>query len=171
MFSGTGFRVDGGTFYNVNGDVNLQAHHQHLGIQNVHALTPLWLEDGGAGSQQRLAIEDRDTGPGLRPDVDGEGAQPASGLPRNLRHHTATRMRAPYDGSLRPHRAVISSNEAPGASHPTPEFYYPPPRTSTSDFPTMASDYHGTMQSTPVYTSDEQGYSTPYLNDPNSAIR
>ncbi|KAJ7725396.1 hypothetical protein B0H16DRAFT_283506 [Mycena metata] len=197
MFSGTDFQVNNSIFYNVNGDINLQTHHhRHLEIQHLHAPAPLRL-NGGAGSQQHLAIEDRHAG--LWPDVDSGGAQPASGPTRNIRHHTgtATRMQAPYDGSLRPRHAVISSNEGPSSfgavmapggwpgSHSTPELVYPPPSDHFHSPPHPQYFYpHDTdnsqsgresnyphpdyeaAQNIPV-SSNERGYSTPYLNSPN----
>ncbi|KAJ7032967.1 hypothetical protein C8F04DRAFT_1039838, partial [Mycena alexandri] len=149
MFSGTGFQVNGGTFYHVNGDVNLQTqgHHQDLSIQSVNTPAPVQLEGGGPGaSQQRLAIENRHARPGLWPHNDGAGIRPESGLTTwGMRHNTAIPRQAPYDVSLRPRHIAIFSNEplldsAPSMtsggwprSHPTPELHYPPHRTSLSD--------------------------------------
>ncbi|KAJ7739149.1 hypothetical protein B0H16DRAFT_65799 [Mycena metata] len=193
MFSGTGFRVDGGTFYNVNGDVHLEAHHhrhEHREIHNVHASAPLRLDSGAGGSQQPLVMG----GGGVQLDFGGGGAEPPSGLTRNP-HHRATRQ-VPYDGSLRPRSAGFPSNEAPpmvasARPHSTSAPYPPPPPLSDNfHFPTHHQrlyprntddlqlsapestpshlEYDGS-RSAPLYTSEGREYSTPYPNGPNVA--
>jgi hypothetical protein len=107
MFSGTGFRIHGGNFYNVGGDINLHTH-QHLTIpdRKLHVvasqslLTNQGLEDG-----RDATIEDR--GPEettfQRPATStfafgGQGAgseRERAGVSRNPRHGMAARP-APY---------------------------------------------------------------------------
>jgi hypothetical protein len=110
MFSGAGLQINGGTFYNVGGDVNLETHH-HLRIENQHtgfhplAGSSLGIDDGQAtGSYQHPApIQDQELrGAGFQlrapagtsselEDSEREG----TGAARNPRHGMATRP-TPY---------------------------------------------------------------------------
>jgi hypothetical protein len=111
MFSGTGFQIHGGTFYNVGGDVNLQTHH-HLTIQDHHAAfhpvaladSALGIVDGQAGgSDQHSPVQDeelRAAGFQLQAPTDTTSIPENSecegeGVVRSLRHDMTTRP-APY---------------------------------------------------------------------------
>ncbi|KAJ7922328.1 hypothetical protein B0H13DRAFT_2317581 [Mycena leptocephala] len=125
MFSGTGFQIHGGTFYNVDGDVNLQTHH-HLRIEDQHADfhplagSALGIDDGRGKSPP---IQDQEShaasfqpqapaGTTLGPeDSEREGA----GAARNPRHGMAARP-MPYDIASRPRHSRISDDLGPLSS-------------------------------------------------------
>ncbi|KAJ7026094.1 hypothetical protein C8F04DRAFT_120660 [Mycena alexandri] len=106
MFSNA--QVNGGNFYNVQGDINVQ--HQHLVMHGAPA--PWVLESGGRGEPERhLAIDNR-AGDGMAQlefDASGGGTGRLTGATRNPRHHAAAYRHAPYDTAVRPHHPTDST--------------------------------------------------------------
>jgi hypothetical protein len=113
MFSGPGLQINGGTFYNVGGDVNLQTHH-HLRIEDQHADTlslagsALGIDDGQAtGSCQHPPIQDQELhGAGFQLEAPAgtmsrpeDSERQGAGVARNPRH-SMTEKSAPYYGAL-----------------------------------------------------------------------
>ncbi|KAJ7772474.1 hypothetical protein B0H16DRAFT_1714665 [Mycena metata] len=128
MFSGTGFHIQGGTFYNVGGDVNLQTHqHQHLQIESLGVpTTGSLLEDGGSEEPhgRRLAIEEHNGGIIPHPDSVhgpvGGTARAFARAGRNQRHSPASARYAPYDAAARHERGTkLTSNEVFPESSPS----------------------------------------------------
>ncbi|KAJ7020072.1 hypothetical protein C8F04DRAFT_1145424 [Mycena alexandri] len=103
MFSGT--QMNGGTFYNVQGDINVHSYqHQHWALHGASAPWPLELGNDGA-YHHHLAIEDRigDPMPQLEFEATGgETERVLAGATRNPRHHATAGRHAPYERSRRP---------------------------------------------------------------------
>ncbi|KAJ7855279.1 hypothetical protein B0H14DRAFT_2579413 [Mycena olivaceomarginata] len=187
MFSGIGFQIHGGNFYNVGGDVNLHTH-QHLTIQfhESHATTfqslvtsNQGLGDGlAARSQPQLTIQDElyevafqspSSTLGLE-DGQAEGCErKLVGVARNSLHGMAART-APY--------GMASSDEV---SSPRPSSWdasalipAPPAPSSLTSFPdtntwsTMIdalSQYFDTYpESNGTRTLDENSGATDYFH-------
>ncbi|KAJ7167854.1 hypothetical protein C8R46DRAFT_257871 [Mycena filopes] len=118
MFSGTGHQIYGGTYYNVNGNINMQTHHhQHLEIQNLPQSAPLQLEEGG--SQVRLAIKDHEGDPTPPLYHRNQGTLP--GVTRNPHHPSPARW-APYNATSRPLHQIhpTADEETSSSNHQNP---------------------------------------------------
>ncbi|KAJ7772485.1 hypothetical protein B0H16DRAFT_170399 [Mycena metata] len=119
MFSNT--LVNGGNFYNVQGDINVQ--HQHVVI---HGDSAPRLEHGDDGEYHRhLAIGDRvgDPTEQLEFDASGGGTRRLTGATRNPRHHAAAYRHSPYDTATRPHHPTDSTYDEAFSSNYPPTGY------------------------------------------------
>ncbi|KAJ6560149.1 hypothetical protein B0H19DRAFT_109473 [Mycena capillaripes] len=97
MFNnGTGHQINGGTFYNVAGNLELRTHHLNI------AGSTSGLGDGPAGSHPQLPIQDQEHEVGHGRQTRESGRE-WTVVARNL--HSGSNMRpAPYDTALRPRR-------------------------------------------------------------------
>ncbi|KAJ6528408.1 hypothetical protein B0H19DRAFT_1274636 [Mycena capillaripes] len=136
MFSGNGYQIHNGNFYNVSGDINLETHHNFT-IQNHEPsapVSPLLLDsnmgvedDRDAGPQQHLTNQQFEAAFRERPDRrlgrgQAEGPQRNGGGPgavRNLPHGIIARS-APYNTASRPRRSAIPVDDMPASAEGPP---------------------------------------------------
>ncbi|KAJ7721882.1 hypothetical protein B0H16DRAFT_1431609, partial [Mycena metata] len=114
MFSGA--QVNDSTFYNVQGDINVQSHqHQYLALHGASAPAP-WLGHCDDGESHRpLAIKDHAADPMPQPEFGKDrGGITERMLPRATRHprrHAPIGRHTPYDVASRSRRPTNSDNE------------------------------------------------------------